>query len=31
MKPKYADNVKLCFMDTDSFILHAKTEDFMRI
>ena len=22
MKPKYGDNVKLCYMDTDSFIMH---------
>ena len=28
MKPKYGDNVKLCYMDTDSFIIHFKTEDF---
>ena len=28
MKPKYADNVILCYMDTDSFIFHVKTEDF---
>ena len=28
MKPKYADNVKLCYMDTDCFIMHIKTEDF---
>ena len=28
VKPKYGDNVKLCYMDTDSFILHVKTEDF---
>ena len=28
MKPKYGDNVKLCYMDTDSFIMHNKTEDF---
>ena len=27
MKPKYVDNVKLCYMDTDSFIMHIKTED----
>ena len=26
MKPKYGDNVKLCYMDTDSFIMHIKTE-----
>ena len=30
MKPKYADNVKLCHMDTDSFIMHIKTEDFCK-
>ena len=30
MKPKYGDNVKLCYMDTDSFILHVKTEDFYK-
>ena len=28
IKPKYGDNVKLCYMDTDSFIMHIKTEDF---
>ena len=28
IKPKYDDNVKLCYMDTDSFIFHVKTEDF---
>ena len=22
IKPKYGDNVKLCYMDTDSFIMH---------
>ena len=30
MKPKYGDNVKLCYMDTDSFIMHIKTEDFYK-
>ena len=25
MKPKYGDNVKLCYMDTDSSIMHIKT------
>ena len=30
MKPKYGDNVKLCYMDTDSFIIHIKTEDFYK-
>ena len=28
MKQKYADNVKLCYMDTNSFIIHIKTKDF---
>ena len=28
IKPKYGNNVKLCCMDTDSFIFHVKTEDF---
>ena len=30
MKPKYSDNVKLCYMDTDSFIMHIKTEDLYK-
>ena len=30
MKPKYGDNVKLCYMDTDSFVMHIKTEDFYK-
>ena len=30
MKPKYDDNVKLCYMDTDSFIIYIKTEDFNK-
>ena len=28
MKPKYANNVKLCYMDTDSFIMNIKTNNF---
>ena len=28
MKPKYNDKVKLCYMDTDSFIMNIKIEDF---
>ena len=28
MKPKYNDNVKLCYTDTDSFIINIKTNDF---
>ena len=30
MKPKYDDNIKLCYMDTDSFIMHIKTENFYK-
>ena len=28
MKPKYDNNVKLCYMDTDSFIMNIKANDF---
>ena len=28
MKPKYNDNTRLCYTDTDSFIIHIKTKDF---
>ena len=30
MKPKYNDNVRLCYMDTDSFIMHIKINDFYK-
>ena len=30
VKPKYNDNVKMCYMDTDNFIMHIKTEDFYK-
>ena len=30
IKPKYAGNVKLRYMDTDTFIMHIKTEDFYK-
>ena len=30
MKPKYNDNLKLCYMDTDSFAMNIKTEDFYK-
>ena len=30
VKPKYDNNVKLCYMDTDSFILNIKTNDFYK-
>ena len=28
IKPKYQQNAKLCCMDTESFIIYIKTEDF---
>ena len=28
MKPKYVENEKLCYVDTDSFIMHINAEDF---
>ena len=28
IKPKYGDKTRLCYMDTDSFVMHIKTEDF---
>ena len=28
MKPKYGNKVKLSYMDTDSFIMNIKTNDF---
>ena len=30
MKPKYGNKVKLCYMDTDSFIMNIKTNDFYK-
>ena len=30
MKPKYNDDVKLCYMDMDSFVMHIKTNDFYK-
>ena len=29
-KPKYDENVKLCYMDTDSFTVHVKTDDIYK-
>ena len=30
MKPKYNDNIKLCYKDTESFIINIKTNDFYK-
>ena len=30
MKPKYGNRVKLCYMDTDSFLMNIKTNDFYK-
>ena len=30
MKPKYNDNIRLCYMDTDSSIMNIKTNDFYK-
>ena len=30
MKSKYGNDVKLCYTDTDSFIMNIKTEDFYK-
>ena len=30
MKPKYNDNVRLCYMDTDNSIMNIKTNDFYK-
>ena len=27
VKPKYGENARLCYMDTDSFTVYIKTED----
>ena len=30
IKPKYQDRTKLCYTDTDSFVIHILTEDFYK-
>ena len=30
IKPKYQNNTKLCHMNTDSFNIHIKAEDFYK-
>ena len=31
IKPKYGDNARLRYMDTDSFVMHIKTEEFYKV
>ena len=30
VKPKYGENAKHCYMDTDSFIVHVKANDIYK-
>ena len=30
LKPMYCDKIRLCYTDTDSFIMHIKTDDFYK-
>ena len=30
IKPKYEEKARLCYMDTDSFVMYIKTEDFYK-
>ena len=30
VKPKYGEKTKLCYMNTDSFIVHVKTDDIYK-
>ena len=30
VKPKYGENVKICYMDTDNFIIHVKTDNIYK-
>ena len=30
LKPKYGDKVKLCYLDTDNFVIYVETEDFYK-
>ena len=30
MKPKYGNDIKLCYMDIDSFVMNIKTNDFYK-
>ena len=30
LKPKYGENLKICYMDTNSFIAYVKTDDIYK-
>ena len=30
IKPKYGDKTRICYMDTDSFVMYIETEDFYK-
>ena len=30
VKPKYGENAKLCYMDTESFIVHVRRDDIYK-
>ena len=30
VKPKYGENTKLCYMDTDSFVVHVEADDVFK-
>ena len=30
VKPKYGENAKLLYMDTDSFVVHVKADDIYK-
>ena len=30
VKPKYGENAKLCYVDTDNLIVHVKTDKLMK-
>ena len=30
LKPKYGENIKLCYMDTDSFVIRITTDYFYK-
>ena len=30
VKPKYSENAKICYMNTDGFIVHVKTDEIYK-